>query len=288
MNRRMNMIEELQRNRTRARMEGRGFTLVELLVVIAIVAILVGVLLPALAGARDAAIEMQDTNNLRQIGIAYAAYMNDHERYLKTLRPKLPVKVIERWRAVVGLYEYLDESKEVFISPSSARNGLLVIDKENIFQLEQGAVYPATKVKDGIESYLADRDETRFSYDPQKNYSIDDDIVNDYWVNDSQVSVPTGGSSFVPWDGVGDVTVSIRATGISGRRVGTVKHPDTVVLFANFYDKIPRYRGGNYFLMGDQSVTWLREAEYTGPDKYGSTELFYNWGHFYPNYSIGN
>ena len=89
----------------RRRSSPRGFSLIELLVVIAVIGVLVALLLPATQQAREAARRAQCTNNLKQIGIATANYVDLHGSYPIGIQFTFAVSTSSHWISMLPQLE---------------------------------------------------------------------------------------------------------------------------------------------------------------------------------------
>jgi prepilin-type N-terminal cleavage/methylation domain-containing protein/prepilin-type processing-associated H-X9-DG protein len=134
----MNLVHRLRPERENGRRQiGAGFTLVELLVVIAIIALLAGLLLPALSGAKAKASCLTCLNNERQLELAclvYADEFNDRLPY------NLGVAEIQQLEAQ-GVYWNWSTPVMDWNTDSLHGTGS---DNTNVFLLTQGGIGPYT------------------------------------------------------------------------------------------------------------------------------------------------
>lgn len=249
-----------------------AFTLIELLVVVSIIALLLAVLAPSLARARNESKASVCRSNLHQLGLTVNYYTQDNDDWLPYIDgtpnpPYAPKAPFYQYHQLFNYWKYLKNNLKIYKCPSARGVNTVKFYLSPDCTNQWASYYTVFKADD---RYLQALHAGWYSTYHPTDYPGPrvDPLYTEYWFNDWQ-SGAAGGT--VPQ--------------ISGGHLSKIPLPDYAVVMADavWETKTPRHDGANQFVFLDAHVDKIRQQHYLDPQKaqdYDSfgNRPFYAWG----------
>ncbi len=227
----------------------KAFTIVEMLVVVGVIALLLGMLLPALSGAQKRSSKNKELNAIRQVGLAWTLYANANND--KLLPGYLDFDVQQRWRV---RYEYPNH-QDIPADLAGPWTWRLLPYLENDIPTVHGY---ADKL--GYETLTLDPSQTNatpgemqtvaspIAFEPGFGYNAY--YVGGWWTMESGLARP------LLYDAVRDVDGTLKPVNVLSRSVGTIRRPTTLMIFCSaslleprVYRKFPGNQPGSHYVV---------------------------------------
>ena len=180
------------------RRPGVGFTLIELLVVISIIALLIGILLPALGAARAAGRNVKCLSNLKQLGISVYSYAGDYKQHFvpaRSITNGAAGRLENHCAAILSDTGY-GEAENVE-GPTSATNE----SSESMYRCPEGI---DQRVSGAPPSQTAEEGRRYWRASRADNGGLQ--RQSDTWYGANTMQMGGGGAAYFPWFPLSDVS----------------------------------------------------------------------------------